>query len=236
MKKFLLLIILLSSGIVSAQGLFPELAGFEGKQNPNAKPVSRPIKGEIPQTEEGPSPAEEPLPLIGEPADLMTQEEISEALSDGEGTVAVEATEEVDLFKAQSETPTQEASTEEATPEEDEDEEDEAKITIYMEAIRSTMTPNRNFSYCRGVLKFLNTMKRPVQALDVILTYGPYPASFNVRNLIKDKEQAASLTLMGDACERIMDMPEMEIKRCVVEGMSEAKCKKKVEFLPLRGS
>ena len=42
--------------------------------------------------------------------------------------------------------------------------------------------------------------------------------------------------MVGKACEHILDMPQMEIKRCVVENMDPEKCKQKVQFIPLRGS
>ena len=246
MKKILLLIAFFCASAVAAQELFPELAEFGGKQ----KAVAKPIKLEkaacdpsVPGNDcslpelvaaKKSSVQDDALPMIGEPAPIATSGTTQDEATDA-ATQEETVEEEVDLF-ATSQATEEVVEEEVEAEEEEEEEEEEPKIIIYMEAAKSTMTPNRNFSYCFGALKFANTMKRPVQALDVVLTYGPYPSKFNVRNLVKGKEQKASLTLMGETCAHIMEMPEVQINRCVVENMEENTCKKKVEFLPLRGS
>ena len=123
-----------------------------------------------------------------------------------------------------------------AEEEEEDADEKNKKIQIYMANAESTITPNTNFSYCFGQIKFANEMKKPVQALTVEIVYGPYPNTYNIRNLVKDSEQSESVTFVGETCKHILEMPKVTIKRCVVEKMTEAECKKRVEFIPLRGS
>jgi len=223
MKKILILTLCLLAGSVVAQELFPELAGLGGRTKAVEKKVATPT----PTVKE-----EDNLPVIGEDVlgveDGLTEEDLADAAK-----IETTTTEEVDLFAA----PVAEEQQPEATEEEEEEEEEdeEQKITVYMQDAEATITPNRNFSYCYGIIKVLSTMKKPVEALDITLKYGGLSSNYNVRNLVKNNEQTGTITLMGDACEHIMDMPEMTIKTCKIADMEEAACKKKVEFLPLRG-
>ena len=210
MKKILLASICLFAGSVMAQELFPELAGL--KQTGETEQVAEEIDVVMPDG----------VRSVGQTEDVA---EVTEVVDVEQSDTPAEVS---------TESPEVNVAEEEPNPEEEED--DEEKIQIYMASIDSTITPNRNFSYCFGQIKFSTTTKKPVQALDVVITYGPYPSTYNIRNLVKDNEQAVAVTLVGDVCERIMDMPEMTVKRCVVEGMDEAKCKSKVSFTPLRGS
>ncbi len=226
MKKILILVFCLFAGSVMAQELFPELAGVKGhtKESPqsvNIQVKEKTLEEEVSHQKEGE--AEE-----GGEEKLSAEGELSE--EDGIGS---ETETETDLFEEK----TKVEETEEAPVEESEEEEDEKdqKITIYMQDADATITPNRDFSYCFGILKILNTLKKPVQALDVVLNYGGLTTKYNIRNLQPQGEQTGSITLMGRACETILDMPEMTINACKVEDMKEATCKKKVEFLPLRG-
>ncbi len=227
MKKILIMALCLLAGSVVAQELFPELAGLGGRTQTVEKKVVTPA-------EKTSDPViEEDVPAIGGEdvlgvEDGLTEEDLADA-AELETT-----TEEVDLFAAPVEEQ-QQKEAEDAEEEEEEEEEEEQKITVYMQDAEATITPNRNFSYCYGIIKVLSTMKKPVQVLDITLKYGALTSKYNVRNLVKDNEQTGTITLMGDACDHIMDMPEMTITACQIEDMEEAACKKKVEFLPLRG-
>ena len=102
-----------------------------------------------------------------------------------------------------------------------------------MEAVKAVIPPGANNSYCFGRIKFSSTFRQPVQELSVVITYGPYPTPYNIHNLVADSEQTGVLTLVGAACQSIMDMPELEVKKCVIDGIPEDKCKSSVSFLPL---
>ena len=226
MKKILIMVVCLLAGSVAAQELFPELAGLGGRtkqveKKAVAEPKPAPVVAETKQ---------EALPEIGGES-LSAEDGVLTAEDMGTATEET-VTEEVDLFAAPA--PQEEAKEEEAD-EEEEDEEEDQKITIYMQDADATITPNRDFSYCFGILKVTSTMKKPVEALDVVLKYGGLTSNYNIRNLVPKDEQTGTISLMGEACEHILDMPEITIKTCRVPEMSEAKCKKKVEFLPLRG-
>lgn len=226
MKKILMLGICLMVSGAMAQELFPELAGLGGGKRTVAAPV---VKGTNEAQVVKPTEAttqEDDLPQIAQ-----TLEEESAESQDGE-IIEEKPADEPDLFAA----PTQEETPAVPTQEEEEEEDDpEQRITVYMDDAQATLTPNRDFSYCFGVLKFLNTLKRPVQALSFTLKYGDLSMDYNPRNLMPNQEQTGTINLIGTACEQILDMPEITIKKCVVEEMSEANCKKKFEFLPLRG-
>ena len=218
MKKILLLSFCLISGIGMAQELFPELARV-------GKPSAPKPQQEVQSTSE--TVAQDDAVTEGEAPELDIEQ--IKAIVQAENPAPVPQKRVTKQAK-----PPKDA---EAKEEEEDDQEDKGKkIQIYMADVNATITPNSNFSYCFGQIRFSNTMKRPVQALSVQITYGPYSNTYNIRNLVKDTEQAVSVTLIGEECERIMDMPQMQVKRCVVEKMSEAECIKRVEFIPLRGS
>lgn len=223
MKKFFLAILCLTVGTAFAEELFPELSRIKGSRTEQV--ASNASKPETPVT----NPAEEPSSEI-DPSEYAVSledeyyENFKNAGLEGE-----------DLFATGNVESPEQKDEEIKEEKKEEEEDDEQKIIVYMANVNATMTPNSNFSYCFGEIKFLNTMKRPVQALNVVLTYGSYSTSYNVKNLVKDVEQKGSVTLVGDVCNQIMDMPKMTIKRCVVENMEETACKKKVEFVPLRG-
>ena len=213
MKKFLLASVCLFATAVMAQDLFPELAGLGNRPKAQAQTNE--------ETEETFS--EENI-ITTQQVEDEEIEEIAE-LSENEKQieiVPINTKNTIGLGEV-------------AAPEEEEEEEDQ-KIQIYMADANATITPNDNFSFCSGQIKFASTMKYPVQNLEVTLTYGSFSNTYVVSNLNKNEEQAVSITLVGKACEHIMDMPQMEVKRCVADRMSEDKCKQAVEFIPLRGA
>ena len=221
MKKILILTLCLFAGSVMAQELFPELAGMGGRTKTVEKKVAAPAT---------PAPTkaldEDDLPPIA-PEVGETETNMQTQQDETVGT----ATEEANLF----DTPEKPADEPVEAEDEEEEEEDESqRITVYLADAKSTITPNRDFSYCFGVLKFLNTLKKPVQALSFTLKYGNLKMDYST-SLQPKQEQTGSIALVGTACEHIMDMPEITFKKCVVEGLSEKACWKKFEFLPLRG-
>ena len=226
MKKILIMAACLLSSAVFAQELFPELAGVGGRQRPataQQKTSTPPPAPTAASTTE-----EDNLPSIPSTEESVTEESGETAITE---PTSETPNQETDLFA-----PKQAEATQQAEQQEEQEEEDpEQRITVYLEDAQATITPNRNFSYCFGVLKFLNTLKRPVLALDIVLKYGSLTASYNVTNLMPQVEQTGSFNLLGDACERILDMPEVTINKCQVEDMDEKTCKKKFEFVPLRG-
>ena len=228
MKKILLMVTLLISSTVLAQGLFPELAGFGGRER---KSTQKPTETVAPASDS----SEDHMPDIKaststEDETLKTDEELATKTNESEASTQPEP----DLFA-----PNEKAETTEQAPlpseniEEKTEEDNNQKIIIYLASADSTTPPNENFAYCFGDLKFASTFKRPVQALTVTLTYGPYSSTYTIKNLVRNVEQSNSFGLVGDACNSILDMPKMEITQCVIEGMDEAACKKKVTFLPL---
>lgn len=225
MKKILFVSMLLASCTVMAQGLFPELAGLDGREK-NTK------KAPVAQVAPAENLEEEHMPEIKLDATALEVDADVEIVDESADVEEVNAESEVDLFAQKTENvETKKVDTE--AQEEEKDEEDELKIIVYLTSAEVVTPPNQNFAYCFGDLKFANTLKRPVQVLDFDLAYGPFVSTYKVRNLVKGTEQTDSFGLAGDACNLIMDMPKMEVKRCVVEGMDEAVCKKKVIFIPL---
>ena len=221
MKKNLLWLILLGTNIAIAQSLFPGLEEFGGREEKVNPPV---VAAEAVSQEES-----MPQIVADSTGDVAqgTEDEVVEDV-----TVEVPQT-EPDLFKKKEEQPVVKAAPEVAQVEEDVTEDDEQSIVIYMEAARAVIPPGMNNSYCFGRIKFSNGFRKPVQELSVVVTYGAYSTPYNVRNLLPEVEQTGVLGLVGEACQSIMEMPDLEIKRCVIEGVPEDKCKSKVSFLPL---
>ena len=226
MKKFLFAFILLYANVLIAQGLFPELAGLgdrEKKVNPvQDEPVAQAVvDNDVPDV------------LLDDGVELDDDTERVKMDADELDEASKGADDEVDLFQVKDKK-VEEQVVETASDEKDEQGgEDDPKIVIYTSSTEVVIPPNKNFAYCFGDLKFASTLNRPVQALDVVIAYGPFVSTYQIRDLVKGKEQSDSFGLAGDACELITGMPQMEIKRCVVEGMTEDVCKKKVVFLPL---
>lgn len=231
MKKFLIIVICFLSVNVLAQELFPELAGIGGRQRTAAQKPA-PAQKEVVATQTTENTQQEQkelddnLPVIAPQEDLtaseQTETEKPETTPAGMGDTAV-------LFA-----PKKEEQPQQEEQKEEEEDDPEQRIIVYLEDARATMTPNRNFSYCFGALKFLNTLKRPVLALDLVLKYGDMNAKYSVKNLMPKVEQKGTFNLLGESCEHILDMPEITIKKCQVENMEEKTCKKKFEFVPLR--
>jgi len=218
MKKIFLLGVCLAVSTVFAQGLFPELEGFDSDKNTVTKAPPQQQKKE-----------EVLPPIIQEPVDAVKEK----------GDEVFDQKTEVDLFTAEQKapeetTPTVEENT--ATEEADEgvDSEEPAQIQIYSDNVDATITPNRNFSYCFGSIKFYNGLRRPIQNLVVVLTYGDLETKYSIRNLAPRKTQTEKITLVGTACEQLMDMPKVDVQKCQVPDMEENTCKKRVSFVPLR--
>ena len=221
MKKFLWILVLLGAKAALAQSLFPELAAFGGREkqlNPTPEEATLPTPT-----------ADDNMPEISaleisEESEIAVDSDVSADVAEPDLFVAQPAQEEV---KAQ---PKEEAVAEEETKDE------EQQVVIYMAAAKSIMPPGRNASYCYGKIKFYSTFRKPVQSLDVAVTYGDYRTAYQIRNLKKGVEQEKAIGLVGEDYQYIMYMPQIEISRCVIEGISEEKCKAKVSFLPLQES
>lgn len=236
MKKILFALMFLGANMAAAQGLFPELADFGSREKKSNKPVVEKVEP-VEKVSAKDADSDENMPTIMSQATEEETEENLEALANEAAQLAADAAQdEEDLFAAKKQEEVTEQETVEENETEEEADEDEQKIIIYMSSADITTPPDYNFAYCFATLKYASSMKRPVQALDFTLTYGDFTSTFNVRDLVKGVEQSSDkFALVGDMCAQVMEMPQMEIKRCVIEGMDEAKCKKKVTFLPLKG-
>ena len=230
MKKILWIWMLLGTNIVFAQSLFPELAEFGGREKQPSKESNSPAFGTQGLPENMP---EISAQSSNEESDV--ENNVKVLTVDTQDGVAVRAETEVDLFAPKTEKQESQTPVIEEKPSE-KNENSEENVVIYMEAAKAVLPPGRNASYCFGRIKFSSTFNKPVQALDVVLTYGDYAMSYQIQNLQKDVEQTEVLGLVGESCALIMDMPQLEVKLCVVEGLSEDRCKEKVSFLPLRES
>lgn len=238
MKKFLFALILLGTTAVLAQGLFPELAHFDGRE----KKISNEDTTQVISVKEMVAEDEtiENLPAAIRELLPQDEEEVEVSVKDDEISnegIAAEVAVEEDLFAQKQ--PEQEdvnvGFSENVAEQEETEDEEEPKIVIYMAKVDSTTPPNYNFAYCFGTLGYVNELRRPVQILEFDLTYGAYTRSFSVRNLKKGVEQSSDkFALMGTSCNVIANMPQINIKRCVIEDMEEEKCKKRVVFEPIR--
>ncbi len=224
MKKIFLLGACLITSVVFAQGLFPELEGF----GPDAGVAAPKSKKELKknETEEVPQIAPEAVEKVEE----EEQPSGEEAAQKEETDLFAENKEPESVVTAES----QDKSADGAEEEETEEEKRSAQIRIYSDNVDATITPNRNFSYCFGSIKFYNGLRRVIQNLEVKLTYGDIEANYTIRNLAPKATQEESITLLGTACEVIMEMPAVEVKKCQVPEMEENACKKRVVFVPLR--
>ena len=245
MKKILFVLIALGANVVMAQGLYPELAGIDGRGKKADQVVGKkaePAKVVVENTvieKPAATNTEENMPKISAESDIDLENAIGaepDEYMEDEEEVEIEPQEDLFAQKAEPEQTEPEATDAAEEAESDDDEEDdEQKIIIYMADVDITTPPNYNFAYCFGTLRYQNKLKRPIRALDFELTYGAYSTPFSIKNLKKGAEgQSEEFSLVGESCNTLTGMPEMKITRCLVEGMDEKKCKKKVVFVPMK--
>lgn len=102
-------------------------------------------------------------------------------------------------------------------------------VVTSADSIRPTM---RNFSYCTAQISLENGTSQTLKSLNVRLTYAPLPVNVSFSGVAKNQSQTQQITLIGEACDGILNQPIMEVQNCQITNMSENECKKRVEFVP----
>ncbi len=98
----------------------------------------------------------------------------------------------------------------------------------------SSITPTmKNFSYCTASVSLENGAGRMLKNLTVTLMYPPLSSQLSFSNVGPNQAQTQEITLLGEACQTILDVPVMEITSCQLDRTSVEDCKKRVEFVPI---
>lgn len=123
----------------------------------------------------------------------------------------------------------------EPKPEENAKEEDDKDKYILwtIDNVNATITPNPVTSYCSASLGIFNMLGKELKEFSGSFTFGDMTKEFKFSNLAKEKASGYKYMFVGTACEQILNIPELNIKTCKVDGWSEKKCKEKVKYLQL---
>ena len=142
-----------------------------------------------------------------------------------------EVSDEVDLFQEkETKQPEKPVVAEEKEPEETE-EEKKQKIEIGVVEANSTLTPNRNMSFCSVKFAVENKTKKEITNISGNFTIGSYTKQFKFSKVGKGAKKDEDFYFVGDSCEQVLSMPAIEITKCQVLDWSEKKCRSKVQII-----
>lgn len=110
---------------------------------------------------------------------------------------------------------------------------DSGKIRLVLDDVTSVLPPARNFSYCTASLILENETAATIEKLTVTLKYEPLTTSVSFSGVKKKEKQTQSITLVGKACEQILQIPQMTIDACVAPPLQGKACESKVQFIPI---
>lgn len=118
----------------------------------------------------------------------------------------------------------------EQEPQEKKEKEEEQNILVFLDDIDVTLTPNRSGSFCSAKFGILNNTKKQLKEFSGSLVINQIRKDFDYSNTKSKAGRGDSYIFIGRECEQLMDPPELEIKKCKIDGWSEKKCKESIVF------
>ena len=112
----------------------------------------------------------------------------------------------------------------------EEKKEEEQNIIVFLDDIDITLTPNRSGSFCSAKFGILNGTKKTLKEFSGTLVINQIRKDFNYSNTKSNAANGNNYIFIGHDCEQLMDPPELEIKKCKIDGWSEKKCKESIVF------
>ncbi len=132
---------------------------------------------------------------------------------------------------------TQPTPDQEMLSDEEESEEEEKKyIFTALNDIKSYPATIKAVSYCSGYYVLFNDTKRVVQEISGTLGIGDQTKDFKFENVQSGGSVGLPLQIVGAACDSMLQIPDIQIKVCKVERMSEKKCRERFVFVPIASS
>ncbi|MBE6446225.1 MAG: hypothetical protein E7021_02350 [Alphaproteobacteria bacterium] len=171
--------------------------------------------------------------LLNEQAEI--QEETEPEVQQNEEEII----QEEETVLVQEEVPESQPETEQemTTEEEEESEEDKDRlIYVALNDIKNYPSPIKTVSYCSGYFILFNDTKRTVQEISGTLGIGDQQEEFKFENIQPDGKVRSSVQIVGEACDFILQIPDIQIDVCKVERMSDKKCREKILFVPINSS
>ena len=107
----------------------------------------------------------------------------------------------------------------------------EGNLKIQLRNMEGTLPYVRTMAYCYADAVLTNETNRTLKKLAVRLTYGDMGTDLNYGGVRKKGRQQRKILLIGPPCEQILGMPQIDIKACEMENMTEDACKKRVQFV-----
>ncbi|MBO7484231.1 MAG: hypothetical protein J6T55_03830 [Alphaproteobacteria bacterium] len=145
-----------------------------------------------------------------------------------------ESLKDVDLFIEEGQTPLTNKKDEQLQSQTEEEEEDgEEAILLNLDDPQGVLTPDRKSSYCSATFKAINKTKKKLNLLSGQFTVGTTTHPFEFKNIEKEQTKGVRYLFLGLNCEKILATPQVDVRSCQLEKVSEAKCKKLVRYTTL---
>lgn len=121
----------------------------------------------------------------------------------------------------------------EENPEEEEESEEDEEKKIYMTLnnIASTIASVKTVSYCSATFVIYNDTKKDIQEISGTIGIGDQKKKFKFSKVAPAGTGVSAIQLVGKACERIYDLPDIQVKKCQAKDMSEKKCLGRLLFV-----
>ena len=168
----------------------------------------------------------------GEETDLVLEE--SEVVENTEEQPSVVENQPVQSEELK--TDVTEQNVEEVEEETEEEEEEEKFIYLALNNVKSHMSVIKSVSYCSAEFILYNDTKRVVQEVSGTLGIGDQKKKFEFKNVQPAQPVGLAYQIVGNACESILNVPDIQVEVCKVERMSEKNCKAKLVFVPIPSS
>lgn len=95
------------------------------------------------------------------------------------------------------------------------------------------LNPPAGLALCMGKLRLQNDTDTTLQNLSLDITFGTIPLSVQFSNVAPGASQEQNAALAGPSCNQLLGAPKLDIKTCVVPGMSLNDCKAQIKYVPI---
>ena len=127
-------------------------------------------------------------------------------------------------------------SDEELTGDEETEEEKEKFIYWALNNIQNYPSPIKTVSYCSAYFVLFNDTKKIVQEISGTIGIGDQTQDFSFKDVQAGKSISQPIQLVGEACDFILQIPNIQVDVCRVAHLSKKKCEEKLIFVPIPAS
>lgn len=121
------------------------------------------------------------------------------------------------------------------TPSSPNTEQQSKEIELIIDNVSIVNPPLNGISFCVATLTAKNGLNVTIEALDLMLRYGTLDVPVSFAGLTaQGGEQTQQLGWAGVNCNKMLDVPNIKVVKCVAPSMSAAACQEKINYLPLQ--